>query len=223
MSGETPQEQDIAQIVPQTRERFREDLGRIADLAALDQVRREYLGKNSAIKQALKDLRSVPEERRAEVAKLLNDAKDAFEAELDALKLRLEEASHRAQIESEWVDLSMPGTASHRGGRHPITEVEYLCLGVLRQLGFHLEVGPEVESELYNFDALNIPPHHPARDMQDTFYVDGGLLLRSHTTPVQARVLERREPLPILVASAGRVYRNEAVDEIGRASCRERV
>jgi phenylalanyl-tRNA synthetase alpha chain len=162
---ETSQEQDLARI----QQRFRSDLGRVTDLAALDQVRREYLGKNSGIRQALKDLRGVPEERRAQVAKLLNDAKDGIEAELDALKLRLEEASRRVQIENEWVDLSMPGIAPHRGGRHPITEVEYLCLGVLRQLGFRLEVGPEVESELYNFDALNIPPHHPARDLQDTF------------------------------------------------------
>ena len=200
--------EDIVQI----QERFRSELGAVADLAQLDQVRRDYLGKNSGLKAALKDLRSVPEESRAQFAKLLNDTKASIEAELDAVKLRLDELSRRAQIEAEWVDLSMPGIAPRRGGRHPVTEVEYLCLGVLRQLGFKLEVGPEIESEFYNFDALNIPAHHPARDMQDTFFVDGGLLLRSHTTPVQARTLEQRPPLPIKIASAGRVYRNEAVD-----------
>ena len=200
--------EDIVQI----QERFRSELGAVTDLAQLDQVRRDYLGKNSGLKAALKDLRSVPEESRAQFAKLLNDTKASIEAELDAVKLRLDELSRRAQIESEWVDLSMPGIAPRRGGRHPVTEVEYLCLGVLRQLGFKLEVGPEIETEFYNFDALNIPAHHPARDMQDTFFVDGGLLLRSHTTTVQARMLEQRPPLPIKVASAGRVYRNEAVD-----------
>jgi phenylalanyl-tRNA synthetase alpha chain len=205
---EVLQVEDIVQI----QDRFRSELGQVTDLARLDQLRRDYLGKNSGLKAALKDLRSVPEESRAQLAKLLNDAKAEIEAELDALKLRLEEASRRAQIETEWVDLSLPGIAPRRGGRHPVTEVESLCLGVLRQLGFKLEVGPEAETEFYNFDALNIPAHHPARDMQDTFFLGGGLLLRSHTTTVQARTLERRPPLPIKIASAGRVYRNEAVD-----------
>jgi phenylalanyl-tRNA synthetase alpha chain len=90
--------------------------------------------------------------------------------------------------------------------------VERRCLSILQRLGFTLVDGPEVEDEFHNFDALNIPKHHPARDMQDTFFVNGGLLLRSHTTTVQARVLGERRPLPIRVASAGRVYRNEAVD-----------
>lgn len=201
-----------AQDLLTIHDRFRDALSQADDLAQLDQVRRDYLGKNSELKQALKDLRSVPEGQRAQLAKTLNDMKESIEAEIESWKLRLEERGRRAEIEREWVDLSLPGIAPRRGGRHPITEVEFRCLDVLRQLGFRLEVGPEVESEFYNFDALNIPQHHPARDMQDTFFIEGDLLLRSHTTPVQARVLEQRQPLPIKIASAGRVYRNEAVD-----------
>ena len=117
-----------------------------------------------------------------------------------------------AQLDAEWQDLSMPGLAVPRGKRHPLTEVENRCMDVMRLLGFELVDGPEVEHPYYNFDALNIPKHHPARDMQDTFWVDGRYLLRSHTTTVQARVLESTPELPVRVCSLGRVYRNEAVD-----------
>lgn len=136
----------------------------------------------------------------------------AATAEIDAHKAIVEAAAVAARLDAEWLDLSMPGTAPLRGARHPLTVVEARCLAVLRQLGFTVVDGPEVETAYYNFDALNIPKHHPARDMQDTFWVSGGLLLRSHTTTVQARVLQSKPPLPIRVASMGRVYRNEAVD-----------
>ena len=106
----------------------------------------------------------------------------------------------------------MPGQTTRRGARHPLTVVENQCMDVLRRLGFKLVDGPEIDDAYHNFDALNIPEHHPARDMQDTFWVTGGLLLRSHTTTVQARVLSSKPSLPIRIASAGRVYRNEAVD-----------
>jgi phenylalanyl-tRNA synthetase alpha chain len=197
---------------PSLRRAFRADLEAAADPAALEEVRRRHLGKASALKEAFKSLKDLAEAERPGVAAALNAARDAMEAELAARKSLLAETAERSRLESEWVDLSMPGVAPRRGSRHPVTEVERRCLEVLRQLGFELVEGPEVESEFYNFDALNIPPHHPARDLQDTFHVSGGLVLRSHTTPVQARVLEKRPPTPIRVASAGRVYRNEAVD-----------
>ena len=199
---------DVSQLV----EAFRRDLAAAADLIALDQVRRAHLGKNSAIKGASQVIRDLPPEQRPAFARAFNEAKEAMEAELASAQERVEARTRAAQLAAEWVDLTLPGIAPRRGARHPVTEVEIRCLAVLRQLGFQLMEGPEVESPFYNFDALNIPKHHPARDMQDTFVVDGDLVLRSHTTPVQARVLEQRPPLPIKVASAGRVYRNEAVD-----------
>ncbi|MCB9665509.1 MAG: phenylalanine--tRNA ligase subunit alpha [Alphaproteobacteria bacterium] len=193
-------------------EAFRADLAAAGDPEALEQVRRTHTGKASPLKAALKGLRDVPAEERPQVAAALNAAQATVEAELEAARLRAEEAALEARVAEEWQDLSMPGLAAPRGMRHPVSQVEAICLQTMRRLGFQLVEGPEVESAFYNFDALNIPEHHPARDMQDTFWVDGGLLLRSHTTTVQARVLEKHPPLPIKVVSAGRVYRNEAVD-----------
>lgn len=202
---------------------FRADLAAAvaaADRQALDAVRRGHTGKKSPLKLALRGLKDVPPERRPEVAQAVNAAMKVVEAELDAAKQRVEEAARAARIDAEWQDLTVPGAATPRGARHPVSLVEARVLGVMRRLGFVVETGPEVEHPFYNFDALNIPEHHPARDMQDTFWVDGGLCLRSHTTTVQARVLEERakareagdDVLPIRVVSMGRVYRNEAVD-----------
>jgi phenylalanyl-tRNA synthetase alpha chain len=115
-------------------------------------------------------------------------------------------------IEAEWQDLTLPGIANERGATHPLTQVHKKAMDVMRRLGFTLAEGPEIETPYYNFDALNIPENHPARDMQDTFWLPENHLLRSHTTTVQARVLEQHPKLPIKVVAAGRVYRNEAVD-----------
>ncbi len=179
---------------------------------ALDHLRRLHAGKNSPLKLALKQLREVPAEQRPAVAQALNEAMARVTLAVEERQAVLEAAELQARIAAETQDLSLPGTALPIGGRHPYTEVEERCLQTLRRLGFQLVEGPEVETPFYNFDALNIPEHHPARDMQDTFWLPQGLLLRSHTTTVQARVLAERRPLPIRVASAGRVYRNEAVD-----------
>lgn len=191
---------------------FRADLAAARDPAALEEVRRDYTGKKSAIKAALSELKNVPPEERPAFAASIHAAQATVERELEAAAAVIEAAALAARLDAEWQDLGLPGLAPARGMRHPVSEVHTRCLDVLRRLGFELVDGPEVEHPYYNFDALNIPEHHPARDMQDTFWVTGGLLLRSHTTTVQARVLADRPKLPIRVASAGRVYRNEAVD-----------
>ncbi len=191
---------------------FRADLERARDPAALEEVRRVHTGKKSPLKESLRSLRDVPPEERPEAAREVNEAGARMEEELAAAALRLEALEDERRIEAEWQDGSMPGLAAPRGSRHPLSVVERRCTEVLRQLGFTVVDGPEVEHPYYNFDALNIPEHHPARDMQDTFWVDGGRLLRSHTTTVQARVLEQRPTPPVRVVSKGRVYRNEAVD-----------
>jgi phenylalanyl-tRNA synthetase alpha chain len=179
---------------------------------ALDAVARAHAGKKSPLRAALKELRHLPADERPKVAAALNQAADQVDRELDDARAAAQAAALTARMSAEWQDLSMPGAAPERGKRHPVTATEDRLLALLRRLGFHLVEGPEVEHPYYNFDALNIPKHHPARDLQDTFWVDGGLLLRSHTTTVQARVLQQRPALPIKVCSAGRVYRNEAVD-----------
>jgi phenylalanyl-tRNA synthetase alpha chain len=192
---------------------FREALGEASDPKDLDEIRRVHtVGRKSAMKDAFRAMREVPPQERPAVAKALNAAKATMEAELEAASHQIEARALQHQLDAEWIDLTMPGVAPRRGARHPLTEVEDRCMEVLRRLGFVWVDGPEVEDPYYNFDALNIPEHHPARDMQDTFWVTGGLLLRSHTTTVQARVLQKRPPLPIRIATPGRVYRNEAVD-----------
>lgn len=191
---------------------FHTALALVQHSEALFALQKEYTGKTSPIKLALGNLRSVPAEERKLVAEQLNALKNTIEQQLTDKAESLARAEMDKQVASEWMDMTMPGVSPQRGQRHPLTVIERKCMDVLRQLGFSWVDGPEVEDAFHNFDALNIPEHHPARDMQDTFWVTGGLLLRSHTTTVQARVLESQKELPIRIASMGRVYRNEAVD-----------
>lgn len=179
---------------------------------AVQEIRTKYLGKKSYVKTALKSLGSMPAEERASFAQRVNAAQSGFEEQLIAAAARIAEAAVAKQIEAEWQDLTMPGIAQERGSVHPLTTVHEKAMAVMRRLGFQMAEGPDIESPYYNFDALNIPENHPARDMQDTFWLPNNMLLRSHTTTVQARVLEQHPPLPIKVVAAGRVYRNEAVD-----------
>jgi len=208
---EARQEMDQAEIDRLLAE-FREALAAAGSPEDVAGVQRAFVGKKSAVKNAMSALGKLPKEDRREVAARIHAARALMEKELAAVGPRIEREAMEARLRSEWVDLSLPGVGPRRGARHPVNLVERTCLAVMRQLGFELVDGPEVESAYYNFDALNVPEHHPARDMQDTFWVEGGGLLRSHTTTVQARVLEGRPELPVKVASAGRVYRNEAVD-----------
>jgi phenylalanyl-tRNA synthetase alpha chain len=191
---------------------FRAELATAQTPEALQELRTKYLGKKSYVKTALKSLGGMSPEERPKFAKEINDAQQAIERELDAAGARIAEAAVAKQIEGEWQDLSMPGIAQQRGATHPLTQVHKAAMNVMRRLGFVLAEGPDIETPYYNFDALNIPENHPARDMQDTFWLPDNYLLRSHTTTVQARVLQKKPPLPIKVVAAGRVYRNEAVD-----------
>ena len=191
---------------------FRAELAQAATPEQIQDLRTRYLGKKSYLKTALKSLGGVAAEDRPRIAKELNDAQQEVERELDAAEKKIAEGAIAKQLEAEWQDLTMPGIAQERGAIHPLTQVHESAMAVMRRLGFKLEEGPEIELPYYNFDALNIPENHPARDMQDTFWLPDNRLLRSHTTTVQARVLEQRPPLPIKVVAAGRVYRNEAVD-----------
>lgn len=192
--------------------RFSADLEEAATKNELTAVQNRHLGRGSLIKEEFRRLAELPGQRRRERASRLNDLARRMREEVDA-RIEAARATESARrLTSEWLDMSLPGQAPARGAWHPLTEVERRCLEVLRRLGFERADGREVEDPYHNFDALNIPQHHPARDMQDTFWLDAGLLLRSHTTTIQARVLSAGPRLPVKVAAAGRVYRNEAVD-----------
>ena len=194
------------------RVQFEDDLKSIKDWSGFQTVKQKYLGKKSQVKSAFKNLKSLPQEKKKDYAQKLNHLSQHLNLHLSSLEEKWKKAKNEKTFQSEKIDSSLPGLFPQKGALHPITAIEERCLETLRSIGFEFEEGPDVESPYYNFDALNIPKHHPSRDLQDTFWLQGDLLLRSHTTSVQARVLEQKRPLPIKVASAGRVFRNENVD-----------
>src|SRR6516162_5012885 len=154
--------------------------------------------------------RLAPDERRR-IGLLLNAAKQNLEEALDLKKRQFADAELSARLDSEWIDLTLPAPGPRRGHLHPVTQVQREIEELFISLGFTVLDGPEVETEYYNFDALNIPTDHPARDMQDTFWLNDGRLLRTHTSPVQVRGLEKLGP-PLKMIAPGRVFRNEEVD-----------
>ncbi|MFI6178973.1 phenylalanine--tRNA ligase subunit alpha [Nonomuraea sp. NPDC051191] len=193
-------------------DRFSADLAEAVTGEELAAVQARHTGRRSRVKEEFRELARLPEHERKERAVMLNGLELRMRVEVEEKTGRVRAEETARQIEHEWLDLSLPGQVPRRGAWHPLTEVERHCLDVLRRLGFERADGPEVEDAYHNFDALNIPQHHPARDLQDTFWLDAGLLLRSHTTTIQARVLGGRPRTPVKIVAAGRVYRNEAVD-----------
>jgi phenylalanyl-tRNA synthetase alpha chain len=177
----------------------------------LEAVRVDALGRKGALAQVSGGMGKLGPDEKSRIGKLLNAAKQTLEAAYDAKKRQFEKAALTARLDAEWVDLTLPAPGPRRGHLHPITRIQRELEELFVSLGFTVLDGPEVETEYYNFDALNIPQDHPARDMQDTFWLDGGNLLRTHTSPVQVRGMERLGP-PLRMIAPGRAFRNESVD-----------
>lgn len=176
------------------------------DLNALETLRVEYLGKNGSITAQMKTLGKLAPEDRPAAGAEINKAKDVVQEALSARKLVLEQAAIEAKLASEVVDVTLPGRGEYTGGLHPVTRTLQRIEEIFTSVGYSVEVGPEIEDDYHNFEALNIPSHHPARAMHDTFYVDDTHVLRTHTSPVQVRTMENKNP-PIRVICPGRVYR----------------
>ncbi len=176
------------------------------DLASLDQLRVQYLGKKGLISLQMKTLGSLPAEERPLFGKLVNEAKDEVAGRISESKLRLEAFALESRLESEKIDVTLPGRGTTAGGMHPVSRSMRRIETLFQRAGFAVETGPEIEDEFHNFEALNIPDHHPARAMHDTFYFPDGRLLRTHTSPVQIRAMVDQEP-PIKLIAPGRVYR----------------
>ena len=177
-----------------------------ADLAQLDQVRVRFLGKSGELTALLKQLGTLPKEKRPAAGQWINQAKDALQQALDARKVVLDQAALMARLGAECIDVTLPGRGQQSGGLHPVTRTLRRIERLFANAGFAVVEGPEVESAYHNFEALNIPEHHPARAMHDTFYFDADRLLRTHTSPVQIRVMTEQAP-PLKVIAPGRVYR----------------
>ena len=183
-----------------------EQISQATNLAALDQVRVHYLGKNGLLTEQLKQLGKLPHEERKAAGAEINNAKQALSVALDERRISLQAQALDARLQAEKVDVTLPGRRQDTGSLHPVTLTIQRITDIFAQLGFNLATGPEIEDDFHNFTALNIPESHPARAMHDTFYLQSGLLLRTHTSSVQIRYMENNPP-PLRIIAPGRVYR----------------
>jgi len=182
------------------------ELSSLDDLKSLQECRVRYLGKKGLVTGLLKSLGRLPADQRPAAGQVINEAKASIEEALEKARERIEKVEKERELKSRRIDVTLPGFFVPFGRPHPISQVMEEISRIFVSLGFRVEEGPEVEDEYHNFEALNIPPEHPARDMQDTFYVRGGAVLRTHTSPVQIRVMEREKP-PLRIIAPGKVYR----------------
>ena len=178
---------------------------------ALEEIRVKYLGKKGELTTILRSMGALSKEERPVVGKLVNEAKNEVEEKLEEVSKKIKEKEKNAKLASEVIDISLPGKRNVIGKRHPLDLTLESMKEIFISMGFTIEEGPEVELDHYNFEALNIPKDHPARSEQDTFYINDNIVLRTQTSPVQVRTMEKQQP-PIKMISPGKVYRSDAVD-----------
>lgn len=193
----------------QLKERAAALIAELADEKALNDARTQILGRKGELTRFLRALKDLPPEERGPVGQLANRIKEELERQFDRRISGLLEKEERARLSEEFVDVSLPGRRTPLGRSHILNRVTDELIDVFAGLGFQLAEGPEVELDYYNFEALNIPRDHPARDMQDTFYFSDNVVLRTHTSPVQIRTMERQQP-PVRIICPGKVYRRDA-------------
>ncbi len=180
-------------------------------LDALEELRVKFIGKKGELTSAMKGMGALSAEERPVVGQLANEVRGFIESAIDEKKSALESEAAEKKILAETIDVTIPGNRHNKGKTHPLTTVLNDLNDIFIGMGFTIAEGPEVELDYYNFEALNIPKDHPARDTQDTFYINDNVVLRTQTSPVQVRVMEKQKP-PIRIISPGRVYRSDAVD-----------
>lgn len=187
------------------------ELNEAKNLKILEEIRVKYLGKKGELTAVLRGMGSLSAEDRPVFGQMANDVRAFIEQQLEVIGDNLEKAENASRLNSELIDVTMPGRVKGLGRKHPLTMVLDEIKDVFLGMGYDIAEGPEVELGYYNFDALNIPQNHPARDIQDTFYINENVILRTQTSPVQVRVMENTKP-PIKIICPGRVYRSDAVD-----------
>lgn len=187
-----------------------EDIGKAARPGELKEIQVKYLGKKGELTRVLRGMGQLSPEERPVIGQLANQVKEEIARLLEDRKKGLEEGERDRKWEAERIDVTLPGTRPVRGRKHPLTLVMEEINEIFLGMGFNVAEGPEIETDYYNFEALNIPRDHPARDMQDSFYITGEVLLRTHTSPVQVRTMERAAPrLPLRIIAPGKVYRRD--------------
>jgi len=188
------------------RQKAADAISQAQDVTILENIRVEYLGKKGHLTEILKGLAGLSAEERPKVGQLVNQAKIDISKLIEEKMAHLKEMQLQKKLSAERIDVTLPGRNHKSGSLHPVTQVKQRVNDYFSRMGFDIVEGPEVETEFYNFEALNIPGHHPARAMHDTFYFGDGRLLRTHTSPVQIRTMEKRKP-PMRLIAPGRVYR----------------
>ncbi len=189
----------------------KEALAKVAKPEELEALRVKYLGKKGELTAILRQMGKLSAEERPVMGQLTNEVRASIEKAIEQKKAELAEAVFQAKIAAETIDVTMPGKAPHLGRKHPITKVREEIEDIFIGMGFEIKEGPEVELDHYNFELLNMPKDHPARDTQDTFYISDEVVLRTQTSPVQVRTMLNQKP-PIKMISPGRVYRSDALD-----------
>jgi phenylalanyl-tRNA synthetase alpha chain len=210
-SSMTQQLSDLETQLATLRQKAREAIAATTTLDDIEQLRIQYLGKKGSLSQILGGMGKLDATERPRIGALANEVKEIIQTALDRKRSELQAAAIEAQLQAEAIDVTMPGVYRLQGRLHPLTSTIDRALDIFVGLGYTVAQGPEMETDYYNFEALNTPADHPARDMQDTFYLPDGNLLRTHTSSVQIRYMENNEP-PIRVAAPGRVYRRDTVD-----------
>ena len=195
----------------QIRQNVTDLLAETKDLEGLDQLRIRFLGKKGELTAVLKGMGALSSEERPKIGALANEVRTFLEKEIDERKAELSKKLQEEKLKREVIDVTMPGRKQELGHMHPLSQVLDEVQKVFIGMGFQIAEGPEVEYDYYNFEALNIPKNHPARDTQDTCYVEDNIVLRTQTSPMQVRVMEKQKP-PIRIIAPGRVYRSDAVD-----------
>lgn len=192
-------EKDIEQI----QEQALKELEVAADVESIQDLSIRYLGRKGKVTQFLRSIADLPQEQKPEAGKKANETKRLLDAKFKKAVKQLETASSESE---GCIDVSLPGRVVRQGSLHPITQIAQQICDIFIKLGFDIAEGPEVETDYYNFEALNIPKNHPARDMQDTFYISKNIVLRTHTSPTQPRIMEQQKP-PVRIIAPGKVYR----------------
>jgi phenylalanyl-tRNA synthetase alpha chain len=196
--------------IQEIRQQFQTEVASLSSAKEVEQLKIRYLGKKSPIQALMSHLRNCTKEERPLMGKEINNLKEEVTALCDKSLVAFADKEQIERIEKEKIDVTMPGRKGPLGKKHPLYLLRDELITILSDMGFSVQYGPDLDSDYYNYEGLNFPPDHPARDMQDTFYLNPNLLLRSHTTNVQLRVMESHKP-PIRIIAPGTVYRNETI------------
>lgn len=200
----------LPEQIGELRSHFLQELKETSTAKELELLKVKYLGKKGPIQSLMQELRHCASEEKPHLGKLINDLKEELLSHCDHSLARLQEQELHARFAEEWQDPTLPGRRPSLGRAHPLTQMLQRALDILKNMGFSVQLGPDVDTEYYNFEGLNFAPDHPARDLQDTFYLNEGFLLRTHTSNVQVHVMEKHLP-PFRVVAPGKCFRNEDI------------